>query len=47
MFSRKLESNKISSLRKSSNNLLDTFTLLSDVVQRFNVETPSTNYDHF
>lgn len=47
MFSRKLESDEISSLRKSSNHLLDTLTLLSDVVQRFDVKPPSTNYDHF
>lgn len=43
----KLESTQLHSLRASSNGLLDIFGLLSEVVQTFDVKSPSENYDHF
>lgn len=44
---RKLESTQLNCLRASSNGLLDIFGLLSEVVQKFDVNPPSANYDHF
>jgi len=43
----KLESKQFNSLRASSNGILDIFTILSNVVQKFELESPSQDYDHF
>lgn len=46
-FFRKLESTQLNSLRASSNGLLDIFMLLSQVVEKFEIEHSSSDYDHF
>jgi len=47
IFFRTLESAELHSLRSSSNSLLDILKVLSEVIQKFDLKSPSADYDHF